>query len=49
MLDVRLGSEYASRVNHQMSYFIKRTLRKGGPYAKIHCIGQKHLNHKIGF
>ena len=46
MVDVRLGSKYASSVNHQMSYFIKRTFRKSGPYAKLCSIGQKHLNNK---
>ena len=38
-----------------MSYFIKYdihlqkkwTLRKSGPYVKIHCIRQKHQNDKL--
>ena len=55
MVDVPVGSKYASSVNHQMAYFMKRTFRKSGlqtfinssPYAKIHCIGQKQLYHKL--
>ena len=38
-----------------MAYFINqtfrksrlRTYRKSGPYAKIHCIGQKHPYDKL--
>ena len=38
-----------------MAYFINRTFRKSGPqtyrktglYAKIHCIGQKHLYNTL--
>ena len=40
-----------------MTYFIKMTFRKSGPrnftksgpYAKIHCIGVKHLYDKLEF
>ena len=32
--DVRLGSKYASSVNHQMSYFVKCTFINSGPYEK---------------
>ena len=31
IIDVRLGSKYVSSVNHQMSYFTRRTFRKSGP------------------
>ena len=55
IVDVRLGSKYASSIHHQTSYFIKSTFRKSGspifwksgPRAKIRCIGQKHLNDKL--
>ena len=47
IVDFRLGSAYASSVNHQMAYFINRLFRKSEPYAKIHCIGQKHLYDKL--
>ena len=32
----RLGSTYASCVNHQMTYFINQTFRKTGPLEKAH-------------
>ena len=34
MVDVRIGSKYASSVNDQMAYFMKRTFRKSGPLEK---------------
>ena len=47
--DFRLGSTYTSSVNHQRTFRESgpRTCRKSGPYAKIHCIGQKHLDDKL--
>ena len=34
IVDFRLGSKYASSVNHQMAYFINRIFRKSGPLEK---------------
>ena len=34
IVDFRLGSKYASSVNHQMAYFINQTFRKSGPLEK---------------
>ena len=34
MVDVRMGSKYASSVNDQMAYFMKWTFRKSGPLEK---------------
>ena len=34
IVEFRLGSKYASSVNHQMAYFIKWNFRKSGPLEK---------------
>ena len=47
MVDFRLSSKYAYSDNHQMTYFISRTFRKSGPYAKIPSTGQKHLYERL--